>query len=351
MKHNDTWLNRNVFVTGCSGFLGGWLCKTLIERGANVTGLVRDHVPAAHLMLSETIDRMNVVWGEIENYFLLERILNEYEIDTVFHLAAQTIVTIANRNPMSTFDTNIRGTYCLLEACRRSTGVGRIVVASSDKAYGEHRELPYAEDTPLVGAHPYDVSKSCADLIALAFHKTYGLPVCVTRCGNFYGGGDLNFNRIVPGTIRDVLQNRQPVIRSDGAMIRDYFYILDGVGAYLLLAEKMEEIGCFGEAFNFSNELQVTVKQITELILRLMQREDIGYRVLNETKNEIPHQYLAADKARTRLGWRPKFGLEQGLMATIDWYRRYFDDQGRVDRSAQTNPGRARQDHENAARR
>jgi len=319
------WRDRNVLVTGCTGLLGSWLTKYLVEKDANVIGLVRDWVPKSNLVYSGYMSRVNVVRGEVEDYHLLERVMNEYEVDTVFHLAAQTIVTIANRNPLSTFETNIRGTWNLLEAARRTPLVERIVVASSDKAYGDQEKLPYDEKTPLEGRHPYDVSKSCKDLIAKAYYETYGLPVCVTRCGNFFGGGDLNFNRIVPGTIRSVINGEAPVIRGDGKHIRDYIYIEDAVEAYVLLAHAMDDRGIHGEAFNFSNEQQVTVLKLTERILKLM-----GSRlkpvVLNEASNEIRHQYLSAQKAKKVLKWRSKYSLDDGLSRTITWYRNFFQD-------------------------
>lgn len=324
------WRNRNVFVTGCTGLLGSWLTNALVDRGANVVGLVRDNVPRANFARLKLDKYICTVRGEVEDYFLLERILNEYEIDTVFHLAAQTIVTIANRNPVAIFETNIKGTWNLLEACRRNLTVRRIIVASSDKAYGEHEILPYTEEAPLKGSHPYDVSKSCADLIAFAYCNTYKLPVCITRCGNFYGGGDLNFNRIIPGTIRSIIFDEPPIIRSDGTLIRDYIYILDAVQAYLLLAEKMEEMTIQGEAFNFSNEIQLTVLDMTRKILELMGREDLTPIVLNETENEIKHQYLSAEKAKKILGWEPEYTLEEGLKETIDWYREFFSEKRRV---------------------
>jgi CDP-glucose 4,6-dehydratase len=256
---------------------------------------------------------------------LMERTLGEYEIDTVIHLAAQTIVGIANRNPVSTFDTNIRGTWSLLEACRRSPLVKQIVVASSDKAYGEHDTLPYDEKAPLMGRHPYDVSKSCADLIAQSYAKTYGLPVAVTRCGNFYGGGDLNWNRLVPGTIRSVLRGQRPIIRSDGNYIRDYFYAEDGARVNMVLAEQLAgRSELRGEAFNFSNEIQVTVSELVNRVLNLM-KSDLKPDIRNEASNEITHQYLSAEKARETLGWKPDFSLEEGLRRTIDWYKEFFN--------------------------
>lgn len=317
------WKDRNVFVTGCTGLLGSWLTKALVERGANVIGLIRDWVPKSNLNWSGFNDKITIVRGEIEDYFLLERLINEYEIGTVFHLAAQTIVTIANRNPISTFETNIKGTWNVLEACRRTPLVRAVIVASSDKAYGEQEKLPYDENTTLEGKHPYDVSKSCADLLCRAYFETYKLPVCVTRCGNFYGGGDLNFNRIVPGTIRSALNDEPPVIRSDGTLVRDYFYIEDAVEAYLLLAEKMENIKIHGEAFNFSNELQITVLEIVEKILEVI-GDNLKPVILNEVANEITHQYLSAKKAKEMLGWRPKYTLEEGIRRTVRWYREFL---------------------------
>ncbi len=322
---SDTfWKDRNVFVTGCTGLLGSWLTEALVEKGANVVGLIRDLVPRSNLRELGCWEKINIVRGEVEDCPLLERVLNEYEIDTVFHLAAQTIVSIANRSPLSTFEANIKGTWNLLEAGRRVETVKRIVVASSDKAYGSHDQLPYTEDTPLQGRHPYDVSKSCADLLARAYFETYDLPVSVTRCGNLYGGGDLNWNRIIPGTIRSVYNGESPIIRSDGKYIRDYFFVRDAVEGYLLQAEKTAEEGVRGEAFNFSDERQVNVLELVKLILRLMGREDIEPTVLDQVRGEIKHQYLDSAQARKILGWQPLFTLEDGLAETIEWYRRFL---------------------------
>ena len=332
MEEKISWQGKNVFITGCTGFLGAWLTEALVDRGANVVGLIRDNVHRANFLKLGLDKQITSVRGEVEDYFLIERTINEYEIDFVFHLAAQTIVTIANRNPLATFETNIKGTWNVLEACRRSPTIQRIIVASSDKAYGEHKELPYKEEAALKGPHPYDVSKSCADLLAIAYYNTYKLPVCITRCGNFYGGGDLNFNRIVPGTIRSVIFNERPIIRSDGTLIRDYIYIQDAVEAYILLAEKMAGKSIHGEAFNFSNEIQLSVLDITRKILEVMGRKDLEPKVLNEAKGEIKHQYLSAAKARKVLGWKPHFTLEEGLKQTISWYKEFFKDDKRRSR-------------------
>lgn len=314
------WLDRPVFVTGASGLVGGWLIGRLLAAGADVVCLVRDWVPQSELNKSQLIEKVKVVRGDVRDQELLERTLGEYEICTVIHLAAQTIVTIANRNPISTFESNIGGTWTLLEACRRSPKVVQIVVASSDKAYGDQEALPYSETTPLQGQHPYDVSKSCADLIAHAYSVTYGLPVAITRCGNFYGGGDLNWNRIIPGTIRSILRGAPPIIRSDGSLVRDYFYVEDGAAAYMLLAEKLaKNPELRGEAFNFSNELQLTVLDLVQLISKKMGSK-FDPIILDEVTNEIPYQYLNAQKARELLGWKPLFTLDQGLELTIDWY-------------------------------
>jgi CDP-glucose 4,6-dehydratase len=320
---NNFWKEKNVFITGCTGLLGSWLTKALVERDANVIGLIRDLVPKSNLNWSGFNKKITTVRGELEDYFLLERTLNEYEIDSVFHLGAQTIVTIANQNPISTFETNIKGTWNLLEACKRSPKIDRIVFASSDKAYGSQEKLPYNEETPLEGRHPYDVSKSCADLLCQSYYESYHLPVCITRCGNFYGGGDLNFNRIVPGTIRSILNNEQPIIRSDGKRIRDYFYIEDGVEAYLTLAEHMESKSLHGEAFNFSNEEPLTVLEIVNRILTVM-NSDLEPLVLNESSNEIESQFLSANKARNVLKWFPHYTLEESLNKTVNWYKTFF---------------------------
>ena len=324
MVNRAFWQDRPTFVSGGTGLVGSWLIQRLIEAGADVVCLVRDWVPQSELVRSGSIERVKVVRGDVRDRDVLERVLGEFEIDTVIHLAAQTIVTIANRNPISTFETNIAGTWNLLEACRRSPKVRQIVMASSDKAYGDQEVLPYNEDTPLQGQHPYDVSKSAADLIAHTYAKSYDLPVSITRCGNFYGGGDLNWNRIIPGTIRSILRGQPPIIRSDGEYIRDYFYVEDGAAAYMLLAEQLAaRPELKGQAFNFSNEIQVTVREIVEKIIKLM-KPDIQPEILNETSNEIRHQYLSAEKARRMLNWKPLFNLDEALSLTIDWYKEFF---------------------------
>ena len=320
---DNFWKDRNVFVTGCTGLLGSWLTKSLVEKKANVVGLIRDSVPKSNLNWSGFNDEIVTVRGAVEDYFLLERTINEYEVDAVFHLAAQTIVTTANRNPISTFKSNIEGTWNILEACRRAPLISRIVVASSDKAYGDQVKLPYDENTPLEGTHPYDVSKSCADLICRAYFETYALPVCVTRCGNFYGGGDLNFNRIVPGTIRSALNNEKPIIRSDGTFLRDYFYIKDGAEAYLHLAKGMEDKSIHGDAFNFSTEQPLTVVDIVKKVLNAME-SDLEPVILKKATNEIKDQYLSAQKARDLLNWRPIYTLEEGLKETVAWYKTFL---------------------------
>ncbi len=320
------WKNTPVLVTGCTGLLGSWLCKELINRKASVVGLIRDWAPKSVLIDDGYIDEMNIVRGDINDFQTMERIINEYEIEVVFHLAAQTIVETANRNPLSTFESNIKGTWNILEACRRVSTVKKIIIASSDKAYGDQPVLPYDEDMPLQGTHPYDVSKSCADLIAKTYYTTYGTPVCITRCGNFYGGGDLNFNRLVPGTIRTLLNGDQPVIRSDGSYIRDYFYVEDGVHAYLHLAEKMDDENILGEAFNFSNELQISVLEMVKKIISLMGKDNIEPKVLGTATNEIIHQSLSAEKARKMLNWAPAHTLDEALERTIEWYMNFFEE-------------------------
>lgn len=317
------WQDRPTLVTGATGLVGGWLVRRLIGFQADVVCLVRDWIPQSEFIRTGLIEQVKTVRGDIGDQVLLERMLGEYEIDTVIHLAAQTIVGIANRNPISTFETNIAGTWSVLEACRRSPTVRRIVLASSDKAYGDQEQLPYDEEMSLQGRHPYDVSKSCADLIAQAYAKTYALPVVITRCGNFYGGGDLNWNRIIPGTIRSILRRERPLIRSDGQYIRDYFYVEDGAAAYTLLAEKLRPSKLTGQAFNFANETQLTVLELVERILGLM-ASDLKPDIRNEATNEIRHQYLSAAKARQKLAWQPLFSLDEGLKRTIAWYETFL---------------------------
>jgi CDP-glucose 4,6-dehydratase len=330
------WRDRRVLVTGCTGLVGAWTVRDLLDRGAHVVGLIRDQVHGSELLRGGLLTRIDVVHGCVENDALLERAIGEYEIQTIFHLAAQTIVGIANKAPLSTFETNIKGTWCVLEAARRSGRAPQVVVASSDKAYGEQTVLPYTEDTPLEGRHPYDVSKSCADLLSLAYHHSYKLPVCVTRCGNFYGGGDLNWNRIVPGTIRSVLRGEQPVIRSDGQFLRDYFYVKDGAAAYLHLAECMaRDPAVCGQAFNFSTETPFSVLAIVYRILQLME-SPLQPRVLNQASNEIRNQFLSAARARRVLDWSPSYSMEEALSETISWYRDFLTstDQRHLRRSA-----------------
>jgi len=325
-ENNKFWIDKTVFVTGATGLLGSALVKELIDRDASIVALVRDWIPEAELLQSNLLSKIKVIRGDLADRDLLERIVGEYEIETIFHLAAQTIVGIANRNPVSTFESNIRGTWNLLEACRRSPSVKQVIVASSDKAYGINENLPYSEDSPLKGTHPYDVSKSCADLIAQSYYTTFGLPVCVTRCGNLFGGGDLNWNRLIPGTIRSALRGESPIIRSDGSYIRDYFYVVDGALAYLHLAEIMaEKTEIIGEAFNFSNEIQITVLELTNKILEQIGIENLKPTILNEARHEIPHQYLNAEKARRLLEWKPTFTLDEGLRKTIGWYRNFLE--------------------------
>lgn len=331
------WENRRVFVTGATGLLGSWLTADLLRRGATVVALVRDWVPDSEAVTAGTLNRCRLVRGELEDYMLLLRALNEYEIDTVFHLGAQTIVGTANRSALSTFEANIRGTWTLLEAARHcGSRIERVVVASSDKAYGDHERLPYTEDAPLIGRFPYDVSKSCADLISQSYYHAFRLPVSVTRCGNLYGGGDLNFNRLIPGTIRSALRGESPVIRSDGSFVRDYFYVRDAVDAYVQLAERMPADGFTGEAFNFGTETPLSVLEMAQKVLDVMGTPDLPLTILNQATNEISRQYLDCAKARGRMQWRPAHTMEESLRATVAWYA---DDAAR--QAASRDKGRA----------
>jgi CDP-glucose 4,6-dehydratase len=323
-QNSTFWQDRPTLVTGATGLLGGWLVPRLVAAGADVVCLVRDWVPQRELISRGYLDRVKVVRGEVQDQALMERVLGEYEIDTVFHLAAQTIVGIAQRNPVSTFASNIGGTWTVLEACRRSPAVRQIILASSDKAYGDHNGRRYTEDQPLRGRHPYDVSKSCADLIAQSYAESYNLPVAITRCGNFFGGGDLNWNRLVPGSIRSVLQGQRPVIRSDGSFVRDYLYVEDGAAAYMLLAEKLSKNHELrGQAFNFAHDITLTVKDLVHRILLLMGSQ-LSPEVRNEASHEIRFQALDASKARETLEWMPLYSLDAGLQTTITWYEGFL---------------------------
>lgn len=317
------WEGKNVFVTGASGILGSHVAEALVSNGANTTILLRDDVPSSRLMETGVSGRVNTVRGQVEDYWVVERALNEYEIDTVLHLGAQTIVGAANRSPLGTFRANIEGTWNVMEACRNSELVERVVFASSDKAYGDQEKLPYTEDAPLQGRHPYDVSKSCSDLIAQSYFHTYGLPVCISRCGNLYGAGDLNFNRIIPGTIKSVLEGKPPVIRSDGTYVRDYLYVKDAANAYLTLAQNMGRKGIDGQAFNFSTANKLSALEVVEAVLRAMGSE-LKPKILNEAKGEIKMQYLSSSKAKELLGWEAQYPLDKGLPETIPWYETYI---------------------------
>jgi CDP-glucose 4,6-dehydratase len=333
MDHPPTsfWTGRRVLVTGATGFLGSWLVDEVVARGASVVCLLRDWVPSSAFVEGGTIARTTVVRGDLDDYDVIVRTLNEHAIDTVFHLGAQAIVGTASRSPRSTFEANVRGTWNLLEACRTCPAlVARVIVASSDKAYGVHDVLPYTEAMPLQGRAPYDVSKSCADLIALSYAHSYGTPVAITRCGNVFGGGDQNYSRLIPGTIRSALQNESPVIRSDGTFGRDYMYVRDAVSAYLTLAEQVGDGRLVGEAFNFGTERPLAAIEVVRAILRHMGKTQLLPTILNQADGEIPNQYLDCSKARRVLGWSPRFVFEDALGETIDWYRARFSAGGQA---------------------
>ena len=320
-----SWSERRVLVTGATGIVGSWLCAELVMRGAAVTALVLDEDPRSEFFRNATAAQCAIVRGNLARYEDCARAINASESDVVFHLGAQTLVGAAVRDPLETFESNVRGTYNLLEASRRFKDLVRaVVVASSDKAYGDHNGEPYVEDMPLRGRHPYDVSKSCADLIATTYAHTYGVPVAIARCGNIYGGGDLNWSRIVPGTIRSFLRGERPVLRSDGTLVRDYIYVRDVVSAYLLVADALDDAAFAGEAFNFSPETRVTVLEIVKAIAQMMGVASDPI-VLDEVRFEIGEQTLCAKKARTVLGWTPEWSLESGLKETVAWYREHFE--------------------------
>lgn len=319
------WQDKRVLITGCTGFLGSWLAGKLVQYGADVVGLIRDEVPQSMLLHDGTVDHIKIVHGELCDYPLLERTLAEYEIHTIFHLAAQTIVGIANRSPMHTFETNVRGTWMLLEAARQNPTVQAVVVASSEKAYGDKHPLPFEETMPLQGRHPYDVSKSCADLIAQTYAHTYDLPVAVTRCSNLYGGGDLNWNRLLPGTIRSVLRGEAPVIRSDGTFKRDYLYVEDAVHGYLMIAQQLAQGKIRGECFNFGKGDPNSALDVVNTIIKVSDYPSLEPIILNEVTNEIKDEYLSAEKAHKMLGWHPEDSLETGLAKTMAWYHDFLE--------------------------
>ncbi|MFQ5975600.1 MAG: GDP-mannose 4,6-dehydratase [Candidatus Hydrothermarchaeales archaeon] len=323
------WENVNVFITGADGFVGSWITRELVEKGANVTILVRDLVPRSSLkLMPEVYSNLNsIVEGSITDYKLVERIFNEYEVEACFHLAAQAIVGAANRSPISTFESNIMGTWNVLEAARTSKLLEGIVIASSDKAYGDQEKLPYSEDMCLKGVHPYDVSKVCADLLAQSYHATYGLPLGITRCANIYGGGDLNFSRIIPGTIRSIYLDQDPIIRSDGTLVRDYIYVLDPVNGYITLGEMLNKRSIKGQAFNFGSNQPITVLELVEKLIKLYGKSHLKPNIIGKGKafGEIEKQYLSSIKAKEELGWTPEHDLNTGLKKTIKWYEEYFN--------------------------
>jgi CDP-glucose 4,6-dehydratase len=320
----STLSGRSVFVTGAYGLLGSWLVKALLEQGTRITVLRRDTVAASALTLEGTEARVNVVAGDVCDAGLVERALSEYEVDTVFHLAAQTIVGVANRSPVSTFETNIRGTWTLLEACRRA-GVARVVVAASDKAYGAHDELPYREDLALQPRYPYDVSKAATDMIARSYWHTFELPVAVTRFANIYGGGDLNLSRLIPECVLAAIQGRRPVIRSDGTLERDYLYVEDAVEAYLAIWGLLEDGRGGGEAFNAGGERPHSVLEVARLACKVTGTQvDPEVRGTGTPPGELTRQWVDSSKLRSMSGWVPRVGLEDGLRRTVAWYRKYF---------------------------
>lgn len=319
---DDAWLERPVLVTGATGVVGAWLVKELLRRGADVVALVLDEDPSSELVRSGDIDRTTVVHGQLEDYPAVERALSVYDVGTVVHLGAQTLVETARRSPMLTLEANVRGTYHVLEACRRMDGrVERIVVASSDKAYGARGDLPYREDMPVAaGANVYDVSKSCADLVASTYAAAYDMPVAVARCGNIFGGGDVNWSRIVPGTVRALLQGQRPVLRSDGTPVRDYLYVEDAASGYVAMASRADRPGVRGEAFNFSGDIPLSALEMVTTIGRVMGHPRLEPVVTDVAVGEIDRQWLSSEKAGRVLGWAPRHGLEESLHATAEWY-------------------------------
>ncbi len=322
---SSDWRDRRVLVTGATGMVGSWLVKELVARGSQVICLVLDMDPQSELVRSGDVNATEVVNGRLEHFADVDRAINAREADTVFHLGAQTIVGTARRDPLGTFEANIRGTYHVLEACRRHSAlVRRVVVASSDKAYGSQPNLPYVESMPLDGREPYEMSKSCTDLLAQGYHRAYGLPVAIMRCGNIYGGGDLNWSRIVPGTIRSLLFGERPIIRSDGRFVRDYIYVKDVVNACVAIADNLDKPGIAGEGFNISPEKPMTVLEVVSAIADRMNAGALPPIIQDDAPGEIHDQYLSSGKARRLLGWQAEYDLARGLAQTVAWYRDFF---------------------------
>jgi CDP-glucose 4,6-dehydratase len=319
------WRNKSVLVTGATGLVGSWLVRDLLEKGAQVTALVLDNDPNSQLIRSGDYNRISVVNGDLRNYKDLSRAAFTNQCTDIFHLGAQTIVGTALHDPISTFESNIQGTWNVMEVARQSNGaVKSVVVASSDKAYGSSKQLPYLENFPLRGDGPYDVSKSCTDLIAQSYGTTYGVPVTIARCGNIYGGGDLNWSRIVPGTIRDLLNNKRPILRSDGTFVRDYVHVDDVVSAYLRLSEVSQSKNLNGEAFNFSRDEPLSVLDLYKSVSIAVVGKLVDPEIQNTARSEIKDQHLDSSKAKSVLGWESKLTLEDGLKKTISWYKTYL---------------------------
>lgn len=314
------WIRKNVLITGYEGFLGSHLTKALLDLKANIYGLDILIRRKRTILSIEDLDKIHIIKGSVEDFLLLSKIIKKDKIEIIFHLAANPLVGQGLQRPMRTFSTNIRGTWNILEASRNNNSVKAIIIASSDKAYGSHKNLPYREDIPLKGIHPYDVSKTCADLLAYTYFYTYGLPVAITRCGNIFGPGDFNFSRIIPDAVRCALANKVLLIRSDGKFTRDYIYVDDIVNGYLVLAQNLKRPNLAGEAFNFSDENPITVIELVKRIYKLLGKKP-NYRILNQANFEIRHQYLSSAKARRVLHWKPKVTLDEGLRRTIAWYR------------------------------
>lgn len=322
--NKNFWRNKNVLITGYEGFLGANLTKALLSCGANIAGIDIWVRRKNTIFAAEDYKKITVIKGSVTDYRLVNDIIRHHKIEIIFHLAAEALVGSCLADPLRAFNTNIAGTWKVLEACRNHKTIKSIIIASSDKAYGSHKSLPYKEDTPLIGNYPYDVSKSCADLIAYAYFHTYGLPVAVTRCGNIYGPGDFNFSRIVPDAVRCVLDGKKLLIRSDGKFTRDYVFVEDIVNGYVLLAEKMGKLNLGGEAFNFSDENPITVIKLIKKIYQVLEKKP-NYAVLNQAKYEIKYQYLRSQKARKILHWQPRYTLAEGLKETVKWYKVYLE--------------------------
>jgi CDP-glucose 4,6-dehydratase len=327
------WSGRVVLLTGATGFLGGALADRLLSAGASVVAVVRRHRPGSRFYAEALDRRVTLEHGDVSDADFMRAVFDRHDLTTVFHTAYGADVNAVLREPLECFRGNVQSTWLLLDLVRTTKPECTTVVSSSDKAYGT-QALPLREDKPLAPLHPYEVAKASEDLVAQSYGKVYGLPVGVTRCGNFFGSYDLNATRLIPGTLEMLARGERPVLRSDGRSTRDFLYVEDAADAQMLLAEHLSSRPeLYGEAFNFSYGLQLEVLEVVGRVMALAGREDAPI-IDATTQSEIPHLHLSSDKAQQLLGWQPATGFDEGLARTVRWYLQHFSDQERSDVSS-----------------